>query len=65
MKGATMRATLGRLGVVPSFSQPRVSDSNPYSEALFRTANYCPAFPTQPFANLDAARDWVEAFFTL
>jgi hypothetical protein len=37
MKGATMRATLGRLGVVPSFSRPRVSDSKPYSEALFRT----------------------------
>lgn len=29
MKGATMLATLQRLGVVPSFSRPRVSDSMP------------------------------------
>lgn len=64
MKGATMLATLERLGVVPSFSRPRVSDDNPYSEALFRTLKYCPAFPTQPFLDLDAARAWVTAFVT-
>ena len=29
MKGATMLATLQRLGVVPSFSRPSVSDDNP------------------------------------
>ncbi len=34
MKGATMLATLERLGVVPSFGRPWVSDDNPYSEAL-------------------------------
>lgn len=28
-----MLATLHKLGVVPSFSRPRVSDDNPYSEA--------------------------------
>ena len=64
MKGATMLATLERLGVIPSFSRPRVSDDNPYSEALFRTLKYCPAFPTQPFVDLDAARAWVAAFVT-
>jgi transposase InsO family protein len=37
MKGSTMLATLHKLGVVPSFSRPRVNDGNPYSEALFRT----------------------------
>jgi len=42
MKGSTMKATLQRLGVVPSFSRPRVSDDNPYSEALFRTMKYRP-----------------------
>ncbi|HSJ18334.1 MAG TPA: DDE-type integrase/transposase/recombinase, partial [Solirubrobacterales bacterium] len=42
MKGATMLATLQRLGVVPSFSRPSVSDDNPFSEALFRTLKYCP-----------------------
>ncbi|MEO7036883.1 MAG: DDE-type integrase/transposase/recombinase [Polyangiaceae bacterium] len=40
MKGATMLATLQRLGVVASFSRPRVSDDNPYAEALFRTLKY-------------------------
>lgn len=32
MKGATMLATLQKLGIVPSFSRPSVSDDNPYSE---------------------------------
>ncbi|WP_411279868.1 hypothetical protein [Gemmatimonas sp.] len=41
-----------------------MSDDNPYSEALFRTLMYCPAFPTQPFATPDAARAWVTAFVT-
>ena len=62
MKGATMLATLQRLGVVPSFSRPGVSDDNPFSEALFRTLKYCPRFPRKPFASLDAARAWVGSF---
>ena len=49
MKGATMQATLEKLGVVPSFSRPRVSDDNPYSEALFRTLKYRPQYPSRPF----------------
>jgi transposase InsO family protein len=35
MKGATMLATLQRLGVVPSFSRPAVSNDNPFSESLW------------------------------
>ena len=62
MKGATMVVTLERLGVLPSFSRPGVSNDNPYSEALFRTLEYCPAYPTQPFADLEAATHWVEHF---
>ena len=62
MKGSTMLATLQRLGVVPSFSRPRVSDDNPYSEALFRTLKYRPAFPRRPFTSLDEARGWVSDF---
>lgn len=62
MKGATMLATLQRLGVVPSFSRPSVSNDNPYSESLFGTLKYTPAFPSKPFASLAAARDWVHAF---
>jgi transposase InsO family protein len=62
MKGATMLATLQKLGVVPSFSRPSVSDDNPYSESLFRTLKYTPSYPSQPFDGLDAARAWVYSF---
>jgi len=62
MKGATMLATLQRLGVVPSFSRPAVSNDNPFSEALFKTLKYRPEFPSQPFESLAAARTWVHAF---
>jgi putative transposase len=44
MKGATLLATLQKLGVVPSFSRPSVSNDNPYSEALFRTLKYVPSY---------------------
>jgi putative transposase len=62
MKGATMVATLERLGVLASFSRPGVSDDNAYSESLFRTMKYRPTFPTRPFADLAAAQAWVAAF---
>jgi len=62
MKGSTMLATLQRLGIVPSFSRPRVSDDNPYSEALFRTLKYRPEYPNKPFASLEDARRWVAGF---
>ncbi len=62
MKGATMLATLQRLGIVPSFSRPRVSDDNPFAEALFRTLKYCPEYPTAGFASVELARSWVARF---
>ena len=62
MKGATMLATLQNLGVVPSFSRPSVSDDNPYSESMFRTLKYTPAYPSKPFESIDAARQWVHSF---
>jgi transposase InsO family protein len=62
MKGSTMLATLQRLGIVASFSRPRVSDDNPYSEALFRTLKYRPEYPRRPFASIEDARDWVRWF---
>ena len=57
-----MLATLQRLGVVPSFSRPSVSDDNPYSEALFRTLKYCPEYPSAGFATVADARAWVARF---
>jgi transposase InsO family protein len=62
MKGSTMLATLQKLGVVPSFSRPHVSDDNAFAEALFRTAKYRPSYPSGPFASLEAARAWVTQF---
>jgi len=62
MKGATMLATLQRLGVAPSFSRPSVSNDNPYSESLFKTLKYCPSFPERGFASIDDAREWVKKF---
>ena len=63
MKGITMIAMLEKLGVLPSFSRPSVSDDNPYSEALFRTAKYHPTFPiTTHFATITDARIWCEKF---
>lgn len=62
MKGATMLAALHDLGVLPSFSRPRVSNDNAYAEALFRTAKYCSRWPQRPFESLDEARQWVMEF---
>lgn len=62
MKGATLLATLQRLGVATSFSRPAVSNDNPFSEALFRTMKYRPNYPTRPFDSLDHARLWVADF---
>lgn len=64
MKGATMLSTLQRLGVVPSFSRPSVSDDNPYSESLFKTLKYTPSYPKKPFASIEQARQWVLGFVT-
>jgi putative transposase len=62
MKAATLKATLEKLKVIQSFSRPRVSDDNPYSESLFRTLKYRPEYPSRPFASIEEARRWVAAF---
>ena len=62
MKGATMLATMEKLGVEKSFSRPSVSDDNPFSESLFKTLKYCPIFPTKPFESVAAAEAWVVTF---
>lgn len=62
MKGATLKATMERLGILASYSRPHVSDDNPFSEALFRTLKYRPHFPRKPFESLEAARTWVADF---
>lgn len=61
MKGATMLATLERLGVAASFSRPRVSNDNAYSESLFKTLKYCPKYPDH-FKDLNEAKSWMIKF---
>ena len=61
-KSATLRATLQQLGIEPSYSRPRVSNDNPYSESLFRTTKYRPDYPMDGFTDLVQARDWVLGF---
>ena len=62
MKAATFLATLEKLGVQSSFSRPRVSNDNPYSESLFKTMEYRPKYPLKGFSSLDEARQWVAKF---
>lgn len=61
MKGATMLATMQRLGVMPSFSRPAVSDDNPYVESFFRTLKYAPRYPGR-FADIHNARIFMAEF---
>ena len=50
MKGATMKTTMEKLGITASYSRPRVSNDNPFSEALLRTCQYRPDWPSKGFA---------------
>jgi len=62
MKGATLKATLERLGILASYSRPGVSDDNPYIESLFGTMKSRVGYPKKPFATLDDAQAWVNRF---
>lgn len=62
MKGATMKVTMEKLGITASYSRPRVSNDNPFSEALFRTCKYRPSWPTKGFATKADAQAWVKSF---
>jgi transposase InsO family protein len=62
MKGATMKVTMEKLGITASYSRPRVSNDNPFSEALFRTCKYRPDWPSKGFATKADAQAWVKSF---
>ncbi len=61
-KGKTIKQLLADLDITPSFSRPRVSNDNPFSEAGFRTMKYCPTFPDR-FDDFDHARSFSREFF--
>jgi len=61
MRAATLKSRLEELGVLRSCSRPRVSNDNPYSESLFRTAKYRPDYPSLPFASKEETCQWVSS----
>jgi len=61
MRGSTMIQTLYNLGILPSFSRPRVSNDNPFSESFFKTVKYTAGFPSF-FKDLEHARTWMADF---
>lgn len=62
MRAGTTAQLAQSLGVTLSFSRPRVSDDNPYSESLFRTVKYDLDFPRR-FQDLEHAREHMARFF--
>ncbi len=63
MTSRSLALTYADLGVVPSFSRPRVSNDNPFSESQFKTAKYHPTYP-DAFLDEEHARAHFEKFFT-
>lgn len=62
MTSYTLKARLAELGMLMSYSRPRVSNDNPYSESLFRTVKYCPQWPSKGFKSLAGVREWMLQF---
>lgn len=55
------REFLDGFGVRRSYSRPRVSNDNPFSEAVNKTLKYAPSYPGR-FRGMEHAREWVAAF---
>jgi putative transposase len=62
MRAKTTAELFVDLGVAASFSRPRVSNDNPFSEAQFKTLKYRPEFP-QRFDGIEHARSHLRGFF--
>lgn len=62
MTSGSMAQLCATLGVTQSFSRPRVSDDNAFSEAQFKTLKYQPDYPGR-FGSPAHARGYLEAFF--
>lgn len=62
MKSQTMIIKLAELGVLPSYSRPRLSNDNAYVESLFKTTKYNHRWPSEGFESLSTARRWVQRF---
>ena len=61
MTSKTVAQFLADLEITRSYSRPRVSNDNPYSEAWFKTLKYAPTFPDR-FGSLTDAQQFMDAF---
>ena len=61
MKGVTLVGLFYQLGIVPSYSRPRVSDDNPFIESFFKTLKYKSGYPKK-FDSIESARKWFADF---
>jgi putative transposase len=61
MKGVTILVLFFSLGILPSYSRPRVSNDNPFSESLFKTLKFRPGYPRR-FKDIAHARQWFAGF---
>lgn len=61
MKGGTILSMFYSLGIIPSYSRPRVSNDNPFSESLFKTVKYTAGYPNG-FDSIDHAMEWFDSF---
>jgi len=61
MRSKTLAELMVDLGIDASFSRPQVSNDNPYSESLFKTAKFMPEFP-ECFGGIEHGREFVAPF---
>lgn len=61
MTSKTLTTFFRDLGIELSRNRPRVSNDNPYSESLFKTAKYLPGYPAY-FTTIEHARGWAIDF---
>lgn len=62
MKSKPVSRLLAQPGVTKSFSRPRVSNDNPYSESQFKTLKYRPEFPER-FGSQEGATSFCQGYF--
>ena len=62
MTSERLTKLLLHLRITQTHSRPRISDDNPFSEALFKTLKYHPGYPGR-FEDCAAAQAWCAPFF--
>lgn len=62
MRAGTLTDMFRLLHITTSHSRPRVSNDNPFAEAVFKTVKYDLAYPGR-FDTIDQAQAWFTAFF--